>query len=664
MPYYYKTQINKIKQLKTININKNNEEKYQNFAFVALFFKFVKEEYFFSSDFENFNSYLNKNDELFNTYLLNICALQKEILSNLLQNTSSYLKEYKELIKQTVTSPNTFVENAYLYSHKDFSFVRYLISDVENFKRNSGFIEDKQESTYCHFYFIQEVTGKRNSYGIFAFKKYDNRFFVLYDPHSGIKEYSFQEIAIFEDDFKNIIKTNNNSYCSFKIKFIANKKVFFNTKENFLKHLIYVSTKKYLNSIKDNIVKYNLGIGINNKEHHFVINYIKLYTKKTVTNDIEILNLFFENFYIFLENLVKENYTIQKTSFWLFFMLEYFYLNENYIYFKDSSKLCNSTIDSNIKENAHNLIYDKIKTSKHNEKQNIQLLFKFLVEHIYSEQFNYLPKNNFFPSIKLHNYFPIISKQEANKIGNAWLKTFECNSHSTCIDWNRQRVVFNGKLISKRCDHKADKYNASQQSPRHSPTLAVCREPSAPLETELKAHLFTVSECTEPDFANFCMFYCNQHSIFSIGHVLFNFLLHVQLPLSFSNRTAFINKVAKNCFEFNIITYFSRLEAYPDRPATIFKNPFEFAYGFLLVIENGQFKVSNFYIGMLNLKYLDNPEHKIITDFFRKILINQITIDFSEKNSQNQYINTKKTFLNYLQSHIKLQTKNYLAINV
>jgi hypothetical protein len=56
MPYYYKTQINKIKQLKTININKNNEEKYQNFAFVALFFKFVKEEYFFSSDFENFNS--------------------------------------------------------------------------------------------------------------------------------------------------------------------------------------------------------------------------------------------------------------------------------------------------------------------------------------------------------------------------------------------------------------------------------------------------------------------------------------------------------------------------------------------------------------------------------------------------------------------------------
>ena len=413
MPYYYKTQINKIKELNTINIKENNIEAYQSFAFVSLFFKFIKEEYFFSSNFDQFNNYFKKNEDQYNAYLLNVCALQNKILVNLsqgieshsLKNKNIYLQEYKNLIQQTFDTP---VENAYIYSHKDFSFMRYLNSDAREINRN---YDIKKETNNCHFYFIQELGRQRRTYGIFAFKKYGNNFFVLYDPYSGIKEYSLQEIAVFENDFKSIIKRINNSYCSFKIKFIANKKVFFNSKENFLKHLIYVSATKYLNSIKDNKIKYNLGIGINDKEYNFVINYIKIYTNNSAVNDKKILTMFFINFYYFLETLVKENYNIQKSSFWLFFMLEYFYLDENYVNPENSKnypKLYSTKIDSIIKEKSHNLFYFSYLSKSQENINAIKKLFNFLMEHLYIEQFNYNPKNNFFTNIFLNKYTPIV----------------------------------------------------------------------------------------------------------------------------------------------------------------------------------------------------------------------------------------------------------------
>jgi hypothetical protein len=201
---------------------------------------------------------------------------------------SSYLLKYTHAIYASIKDLNVTVETSYCHDQLKLNFLNYLEKDLNFYSLTS-------QKKFYYYYYIQEVSDKKNTYGLFVYSNMDKIKFAFYDPKTGLKEFNYNEYSKFNLQFTKLIRNYGKNYSSFRLKIDSStKKVIPKNIMNMegLLLLLNQSSNNYIDFI--NNLKCFFFIGSKKEDYNFCKSVIA--SQNTALSHESIANDFFIKF--------------------------------------------------------------------------------------------------------------------------------------------------------------------------------------------------------------------------------------------------------------------------------------------------------------------------------------------------------------------------------
>jgi hypothetical protein len=314
-----------------------------SFSLVSLFLKFIENDFYAYGDLSLFKSYFDNNIQQSFDYLIQTQKLKKDIYSNKIsfdkneienQNTSNislnnkiqipefkindYIN-YEQCIKEQIQNKNILYDDSDCHNQENNPFINKLEKDVQNL------IQDK---SYSNFYFIQDLSQKQNTYGLFVYYRFEKCQIVFYNPKIGLKLFELNELSYLNENINKLLNKDNNYYFSFKLKILHEKnETVINHKlnETSFQSILLKSIKEYTNFINSKKTTY---LSSNSKEDYL---YCQTLLKREWLDTNVIFSEFFTKYSGLIHKLKSNMNVINEKSFWIFFLINFYSFNSEII---------------------------------------------------------------------------------------------------------------------------------------------------------------------------------------------------------------------------------------------------------------------------------------------------------------------------------------------
>ncbi len=599
----------------------------KSFSKVTLFLKFIQEDYFTYGNLSIFKSYFEKNcnDHIWKNNRLGQAPEQKnnsyqysnleqikeqsnldkfqfnyeKIIHNFfgeetqtkyseeLNRVSWYLMKYNHAISALIKEPNIVLETAYCHTQTQFNFLNELDFDIQKLTIHKNF---------SYYYYIQEVSGNNNTYGIFVYFRFEKFHLVFYNPHSELNEFSSDEYPIFKETFNSIIHKYGKNYCSFRLKLQSvNKTIPIN--EESLISILNLSANNFTDYLQNKKTKYLKSL--QKEEVNFCQNILK---NSNATSSSAIANIFFIKYSEIIQKIKRNYETINEKSFWIFFLINYLSCNDEFANFnlnKLDPKLEPKMGKVKIFDFILNYFNKKITSSHIKHKKNLCLVIIEVYKHISVCDFRTPFYGNILQFSINKNHFDV---------AKLFFESFDFDLKQTVKNWNIQNLIYNEKYISKR-------FNGTYLSLIGFSFIGKLEiaplNIENPTERQLEHHFLTATGCYDQKLTEFCLGTCNQTHILGLGQILKSYFSFDPLSyeIEFDNHYIFVHKICPNVYDFMVVFYIDKI--IENEETKNLKNPIYFSYVFTLQIKNEKHFIKNFNIGYLNKTVSDKYSYEI-----------------------------------------------------
>ncbi|WP_397601244.1 hypothetical protein [Silvanigrella sp.] len=601
-----------------------------SFSLVSLFLKFIENDFYAYGDLSLFKSYFEDNIQKSFDYLIQTQKFKKDIYSNKiafdkneidnhnLTNVSHHLQiqipenikndfiNYTHCITEQIQNKNILFENTDCHNQENNSFLNKLEKDIQNL------IKDKN---YSNFYFIQDLSQKQNTYGLFVYYRFDNCQLVFYNPKMGLKLFELNELSFLIENINKLLKKDNHYYSTFKLKILHEKNeaaVNYKLNETSFQSILLKSIKEYINFINSKKTNY---LSSTSKEDYF---YCQTLLKKEWSDTNVIFSEFFTKYSGLIHKLKSNMNIINEKSFWIFFLINFYSFNSDII------KNTLNTLDpflgkEKISIFLNNYFNKKTLTSSLQSKKIICLIILETYKKLSLCGFR-IPFYNFFNAINLNKH--------KFTFGKNLLESFRFDFESTLIEWNEQNIIYNERYISKR-------YNATYQSIVGFSSIGKLNIDSitkdCPSYLQLENHFLTATNNNDHTIAKFCLGSLNKNNLYQIESFLSLYLKEkFSNILNPNNKYTFIQKISPQIHDFMVIYYIEN--AIEKQEIIKLNNPIYLCYNFTVISKNNKILTKNFNFGFLN----NTIENKYTMEIAETIL------KFVSDKNINQYFSNKK----------------------
>lgn len=595
-----------------------------SFSLVSLFLKFIENDFYAYGDLSLFKSYFENNIQQSFDYLIQTQKLKKDIHSNKItfdkneiensRNNQIKIPEFKindyinyeKCIKEQIQNKNIIYDDTDCHNQENNPFINKLEKDVQNL------IQDKN---YSNFYFIQDLSQKQNTYGLFVYYRFEKCQIVFYNPKTGLKLFELNELSFLNENINKLINKDNNYYFSFKLKILHEKNelvVNYRLNETSFQSILLKSVKEYTNFINSKKTAY---LSSTSKEDYL---YCQTLLKKEWLDTSAIFSEFFTK-YSGLIHLLKSNMNvINEKSFWIFFLINFYSFNSEII------KNTLNTLDpflgkEKISIFLNNYLNKKTLTSSLQSKKIICLIILETYKNLSLCGFR-IPFYSFINVINLGKY--------KFTFGKNFLESFRFDFESTNQEWNEQNIIYNERYISKR-------YNTTYQSIVGFSSIGKLNIDSLkndiPSYTQLENHFLTATNNNDNLVTKFCLGSLNKNNLHQIDHFLNIYLKdHFSNLLNPNNKFTFIQKISPQIHDIMVIYYIDN--SIDKLEKTKLNDPIYLCYNFTVITKNNKIWTKNFNFGFLN----NTTENKFKNE------ITEMILKFVADKNINQYFSNKK----------------------
>ncbi len=492
---------------------------------------------------------------------------------------SAFLLRYTHAIYGALKDPNIIIESNNCHFQDEFLFYSSFENDLKKFQR---------EKKGGYFYLIQEMSNLKLTYGIFVYHKFNKIKIYFYHPNQGIFEFSYDDIYKFKHFFEKLSKKHAKNYCSFRIYIPArqknnptNEEVISATLFTILKQSAY-SYKEYIQSNK----YYFLSSELREDNKYCEAILCQLSNVENVTKTI---SEFFLKFSEFIFKIKAGNITIQKKSFFLIFLINYLTRFDKFAK-QDLNTLQLGLGIEKISDYVHSFFNNKIEQKDSHSQKIIGTIFISVYNQICKVDHR-VPYCKYFLPFELAEKHKLLCQH--------MLESFDLDYKTTLIDWNRQAVIYNEKFISGRIDGK---FIANFTFEHICKTIPPPSK-DIPSKEQLEKHFIAATQCTDHKFMEFCLGVSNQTHLFGIGHILTAYFnLQHSMLLNFNKKYIFIQKIAKNNYDFMVLFCIDQYNIVGGETNEVIKlkEPVYFSYVFMLETDCTPLKIKNVRVGFLN----------------------------------------------------------------
>ncbi|KAB8039782.1 hypothetical protein GCL60_05835 [Silvanigrella paludirubra] len=601
-----------------------------SFSLVSLFLKFIENDFYAYGDLSLFKSYFENNIQQSFDYLIQTQKLKKDIYSNKIafdeneienQNSSNishnnqiqipefkindYIN-YEKCIKEQIQNKNIIYDDTDCHNQENNPFINKLEKDVQNL------IQDK---SYSNFYFIQDLSQKQNTYGLFVYYRFEKCQIVFYNTKTGLKLFELNELSFLNENINKLLNKDNNYYFSFKLKILHEKNetvVNHKLNETIFQSILLKSIKEYTNFINSKKTTY---LSSNSKEDYL---YCQTILKKEWLDTNVIFSEFFTKYSSLIHKLKSNMNVINEKSFWIFFLINFYSFNNEII------KNTLNTLDPFLgKEKISVFLYNYF-----NKKTLISSLqSKKIICLIILETYKNLSLCGF--RIPFYSFINVINLGKHKfTFGKNFLESFRFDFESTIQEWNEQNIIYNERYISKR-------YNTTYQSIIGFSSIGKLNIESLtsdiPSYTQLENHFLTATNNNDNMVTKFCLGSLNKNNLHQIDNFL-NLYLKDRFSnlLNPNNKFTFIQKISPQIHDIMVIYYIDYSIEKIEK--TKLNNPIYLCYNFTVITKNNKIWTKNFNFGFLN----HTIHNKYSSD------INEIILKFVADKNINQYFSNKK----------------------
>ena len=569
-------------------------------------------------DLSNLDKFQSKYENLINNFF-NLKKNEDELEG--FDKVSSYLMRYNNAIYASIKDTNIILETTYCHTQNQFKFLDDLDFDIPKIAIHKNF---------SYYYYIQEVSGDKNTYGIFIYFRFEKIHLVFYNPQTGLKEFSYNELPKFKDIFSRLIKKYGKNYCSFRLKLqTKNKKIDLKSTINQagLISILNLSAKNYMDHI------YNKKRKFMNSIQKDDLNFCDGILKNSNLNNASsvISNIFFIKFSELIQKLKRNYDIINEKSFWMFFLINYLSRNDD---------LAECELNSLEPYLGKEKLFDFI-LNYFNKKTIIPAVqSKKVLCLIIIEVYKHISVCDF--RIPFYgNIIPFSLNKKHATVAKLFFESFDFDFKTTLIDWNRENIIYNERYISKR-------FNGTYQPLIGFSSIGKLEvtplNKECPTINQLEHHFLSSTECSDQKLTNFCLGVCNQTHILGLGHVL---KPHFSDPNSyfveFNNHYIFIHKICPKIYDFMVVFYIDKV--IENMETKKLNNPIYLSYVFTLEIKNDQYIIKNFNIGYLNKTVSDKYSFEIKAKIL-EVLQDELTYNFYNERCKN--IEKKEIFYTFI----------------
>jgi hypothetical protein len=503
---------------------------------------------------------------------------------------SSYLRRYNHAIYASIKDTNIVLETTYCHDQTQFNFLKDLDFDIQKVGIHKSF---------SYYYYIQEVSGNKNTYGIFVYFRFEKIHLVFYNPQTGLKEFSQHELPQFKEIFGKLIKKYGKNYCSFRLKLqLAKKKIKFKSTVNeaSLITILNLSAKNYMDHIQNKKIKFKNSI--QKEEYNFCQNILKNYP---VNQQPITANVFFLKFSELIQKMKKNYDIINEKSFWIFFLINYLSRNDEFANY-GINILDSQSEPYSGKEKIFDFIlnyFNKKTTNSHIQpKKTLCLIIIEVYKQISVSDF----RTPFYGNI-----IPFTLDKKHLEVAKLIFESFDFDFKQTLKDWNRQNLIYNERYISKRFDGDYQPLIGFSSIGKLGIKPLKSEDPTY---SQLEHHFLSSTKCFDPKLTEFCLGVCNQTHVLGIGHVLKpHFTDPNSYSIEFSNHYMFVHKICPKIYDFIVVFYIN--EIIENMETKKLKNPIYLSYAFTLEVKKEKYLIKNFSIGYLNKTVSDKYSYEI-----------------------------------------------------
>ncbi|MBX9838787.1 MAG: hypothetical protein K2X69_10810, partial [Silvanigrellaceae bacterium] len=469
--------------------------------------------------------------------------------------------------------------------------------------------------------YIQEVSNKKNTYGLFIYSNMNKIQFAFYDPKIGIKEFNYNEYSKFKNQFSKLISNYGKNYTSFRLKIDSSTKKI--TPKNIMNlegllTLLSQSSNNYIDYINNS--KCFILIGSKKEDYNFCKSILA--SQKTDLSHESIGNEFFIKYTNYIHKVRKNPNDLQEKSFWIFYLINYLAYNT------ELARAELNTLEPFLgKEKIFDIVIDYFNQKNNSLKWNTKKVISLILIEVYKNMSTYDFRIPFYYDTK---QFKLNHTQ--NKIGKFLLESFDLDPKTTITDWNRQGFVYNDRFISKRFDGTYETFIGYNDINKDMSLKEYQNNVSNEI---LEKHFLKSTENKDIKFAKLCLGVCNQTHVFGIGNLLTAYFNEKYSEIiNFKYKYIFIKKICENIYDFMILYYIEDITLPKKEITQKFKSPIYFNYTFSIEIKDQDYIAKNFNMGFLN-KTLENNSSN---NFKQKILAamqDDMIIQFYKKSKKN-----------------------------
>ena len=528
---------------------------------------------------------------------------------------SAYLLRFTHSLYGSLQDQNIVIQTSYCHFQKEFSFYNELEKDLRQYN------SDKKG---CYFYFIHEVNNLKLNYGLFVYYKFKKMQICFYHPNQGITELSYTELPKFKTILEKIFKKNGDNYCSFRIFLPLKDKNTLIGKEELISATLFTVVKQSAYSYKE-FIQTQKSFFLSS-EQKCILNYCNEILTQSADEDgiIFVVTLFYSKFSDFIFKIKSSNLQVQNKSFFIFFLINYL-TRFNNLANKQLNTLEIGLGTDKLSDYVLDFFNSKNERKDSLSQKTITTIFLEVYRNVCKVDHR-IPFSKYFQNIKL-----------STKQSELFLKLFESfdiDTKTTLTDWNRQAVIYNERYLSGRADGKyIQNYTIDCIGKTPTPSTKV------PTIEELKNHFANSTQCQDTKFIEFCLGVCNQTHFFGLGHLLVaHFNINHNILIGLSKKYIYIQKIAKNNYDFMILFYIDQYERIGVETSKLnrLKDPIYFSYVFMLDTEAPQLIAKNIRVGFLS-KTKNTPLNITIK--------NQIVDAFKDDMLHEFYANKKTNLL-------------------
>ncbi|APJ03002.1 hypothetical protein [Silvanigrella aquatica] len=586
---------------------------------------------------KNLTNLDNLPESFFEKFLENYSDKNENLTEE--ENVYYLLDRYNNLINAIKQDLNAQIETKYCHTKFELPFIKYFETDLLR-------ISNKINLTYSYFYFINTVSDKNKSYGIYLYIKFDKPYVIFYIPDVGIKKYNYRNLSSFKKDFNSVINNYGENYFSFRVKI----------KPQMTQTIPFSSLETNLSIIRESSHQYKVFV---NKKNKLFLNSIEstenIFVEK-IRNKFKLKGFnktdLFINFAIELRkvsDLISINkYNLSSKSYWMYFLVKYLEKNEDFSKKKlNELNFCfppikvHEFVEELFNRSAHNICYEKNKI--------ISLIFYTVIKNIM--------KNNFLLQFEIA--FKSIKSSTFKEFPNLFFRNFYIDKNMTFKEWNRCHIVYNQTYISRSFNNSSSEFKSIKEIlnlERYKKFTS--RDPNPELE-KLKNHMKHFLSAKDEKLYKFCISFINQNNIFSLVAVLLEFCFKNKKNISLSINCYFLSiiDVSPHVYEFVSVYCIDGFTSINDPSAmkklfmkndpsltnVVFNEMIYFSSKFILELKNDRYDTKNFDVGFLEFNKKNNESSdklmvkNIIKEFFNSKYIEQYLSGNKNPNHQSVF---------------------------